>query len=419
MDILKKDSCSLVLFVALVGAVVPMAKGISFADASTASEALVATYKLGHKLTPAEAESTVAGLEKVLINCKDSNLVFRVRYRIGVIYFRAGMSEAAKNRFLQIANESDCPELIRACSFNMIGQISRMKRKNKEALDAFNQVVRLVEQQLAGAEKNPVSAALRKLCCSALLSRAEIHQLQQDYSVSIAEYDRLLRVLGKNKEGRFRQYIPLAKDRISQLYLKEGDVDRYIEIAQRLPMDCPRYYRAGLIRFETECVKFLRGVSKDFGCSDGGFTAPAQLITYFKDLEYKDSAKQISDRLNRLCEEYSNTYAGILLSYHYAWLLDTVGEKDKAVEVFARVSSTDITDANNNVQLSVIAETIAEYAKIQRAIMLGEKGDYKKALQVVGSLCSHPEQSHISDLAKSVSEGIVILRKEFPANDNK
>ena len=419
MDTLKKDSCSLVLFIVLVSGVFLIAKGVSFADTSTASEVLTASYKLGCKIAPAEAESAIADLEKVLINCQDSNLAFRIRYRIGMMYFKAGMSGVAEDQFLRIANELDCPVLIRVCSFNMIGQISRMEGENRQALDAFNQVVELVEQQSAGAKKSFVSAALMRLCCSALLSRAEIRQMQQDYDASISEYDRLLRMLVQNQEDKFSQYIPLAKDRISQLYLKQGNIDKYIEIAQMLPVDCPRYYRAGVIRFEIECIRFLRSVSKDFECADGSFTAPARLITYFKVSKDKDSAKPILEVLSRLCEEHSNTYAGILLSYHYAWLLDAIGEKNKAVEVFARVSSTDIGGVNNNVRPNAIAKTIAEYAKIQCAIMLGEKGDYEKALQVVGSLGSHPEQSHISDLAKSVSEGMVVLRREFPANDNR
>lgn len=420
MDTLKKYGCNLVLFFLLVGAVIPIKKGFSFEDASTASEVLAASYQLGHKIAPKGAEMTITGLEKLLVNCKDNNPAFRIRYRIGMIYFKAGMSKAAKNRFLQITDESDCPLLIRVCSLNMIGQISRMKGKNRQALDAFNQMAELIEQQSTGDKKNFVSAALMKLFCSALLSRAEIHQLQQDYSTSITEYEYLLRALGQYKQGgEFGKYISLAKDRMSQLYLKQGNVGEYIEIARSLPIDFPQYYRAGIIKFEIECVKFLRNASKDFEYSDGSFTAPAQLITYLKSLEYKGSTKKILGKLSQLCKEYSNTYAGILLSYHYAWLLDTVGEKDKAIDVLARVSSTDVGETDNNVQLSVIAETIAEYAKIQRAIMLGEKGDYKKALHVIGSLYLHPEQSHISDLAKSVNESLATLKREVPASVNR
>jgi len=419
MDIRKKESCSLFFLIALAGAIIPITKGVPPADTSTAGEVPAATYKLGQEITKAEAESAIAALEKVLADCKDNNLAFRIRYRIGTIYFKARMNEAAKNQFSQIANESDCPELIRVCSFNMAGQISRMEGKDKKALDAFNQVVKYSEQQITGVKENSIAPVLMKLCYSALFSRAEIYQLQRDYAAGIAEYNCLLRMLGQDKEGRFSQYIPLAKDRVSQLYLRGGDIGKYIEIAQRLSIDYPQYYRAGVIKFETECVKFLRSAAKDSEFADGSFAAPVRLIAYFKGSNDKSPAKPILEKLGELCKEHSNTYAGILLNYHYAWLLDTLGEKDKAIEAFAQVSSVNIKDANSKIQPSAIAETVAEYAKIQRAIMLSEKGDYRRALEAAGSLCAHQEQSHISDLAKSVNESIVTLRREVPADGNK
>ena len=419
MDIRKKDSCSLVLLIAWAGAIILIAKCISFAGAPTAGEVMAATYKLGHEITPSDAQLAIAGLEKLLVDCKDNNLAFRIKYRIGMIYFKARMNEAANSQFLHIANESGCPELIRVCSFNMIGQTFRMQGKNKEALDAFNQVANFAEQPLTDAKGKTVVPAFMKLCCSALLSRAEICRQQRNYAGSISEYDRLLRVLGQYEQGGLNEYIPLARDRISQLYLREGKIDKYMEIAETLSVDYPQYYRAGVIKFETGCVKFLRGVSKDYEFADGSFTAPSQLIAYFKDSKDKDSAKPVLDDLDRLCKVHSNTYGGILLNYHYAWLLDTLGEKDRAIEALAQLSSVNIKDVNSKVRLSAIAETVAEYAKIQRAIMLGEKGDYKKALEVVGSLCASQGQSHLSDLAKSVNEGILTLRREVPAGGNK
>jgi len=419
MDILKKDSCSLVLLIVVIGAVILPIEDVSFADTSTAARTLAATYNLGHNIMRAEAKSVSARLEKVLTDCKDSNLAFRLKYRIGMIYFKGGMADDAISRFLQIANNSDCSELTRVCSLNMIGQISRMKGRDKEALDAFNQLANLLEQRLAVDKKNPVNPALMKLLCSALFSRAEIYQMQKDYTASICEYDRLIHILDRNKKEQLSQYVPLASDRISQLCLREKDISRYIKIAETLSTEHPEYYRTPVVKFEIEAVKFLKSVSANLEFAHGSLTAPVQLITYLKDTRDKTSAQQIVDKLARLCKDCPGVYAGILLNYHYACLLDALGRKDKAVEILARISSNNTVNAANKSRTQAPAGAIREYAEIQRAIMLGERADYRQALLMLGSLQTQPAQSHISNLAKSVAKSIEILKREVPKNDNK
>ena len=130
------------------------------------------------------------------------------------------------------------------------------------------------------------------------------------------------------------------------------------------------------------------------------------------------TVKDIANKLDGLCKEDSNTYGGILLQYHYAWLLDTLGEKDKAAEILAWISSTDIVETDLKSWQKVIVETTQEYAKIQYAVMLGERTDYIEALKVLSSLRTHSE-SYISELAKSVSESIQTLKREVPKNENK
>jgi len=398
-----------------------VADGVSLATGKTPAEVLTATYRSPAAITPAEAKSAIAGLEKVLADCKDSYLAFRIRYRIGVMYFRAGMMGKSKVRFLQTANDLKCPEFIRACSFNMIGQISRLGAENKEALEAFNQVANLLEQRLSAGKEYTPNPALTKLWCSALLNRAEICELQQDYTASITEYNRLLRALSQSEnKDMLDQYAPLASDRISQLYLRQGDIDKYIELAESLTGDYSEYYQTPVIRLESECVKFLKSISANLEfLNDGSFGAPAHVIAYLKGSKSGTSAQHIVAQLDRLCKEYRNTCGGILLQYHYAWLLDALGEEHKAAEVFARIFSNDIADTNNKSQKKAIVETVQEYAKIQYAIMAGEKADYKEALRVLGSLRSHPDKSHISELAKSVIKSIQILKREVPKDENK
>jgi len=295
----------------------------------------------------------------------------------------------------------------------MIGQISRLTGKNEQALKAFNQMVSLLEQQLTVSQKNQTTPVLMKLLSSALLSRAEIYQLQRNYAASITQYNRLLSALKQNADNViFSRYAALVNDRISQLYLQQGDVVRYIKLAQALTADYPQYYRTPLVKFEIECVKFLKAAAPDREFVNGSFTTPALTTAYLKDSKGTNRVQRITSKLNELCKEYStDSYGGILLRYYYAWLLDTLGEKDKATGMLAQISSADI---DSIVRQKTIAKAIQEYAKIQQAIMLAEKTDYTQALRVLGSLRTHPDESHISKLAKSVSESVQILKREVP-----
>ena len=422
MDIRKNDSyrSSLAFYLSLAIVTMAMAEGVSAVEAKTPAEVLIATYKSPRVIAPAQAKSAVADLESALADCKDSYLAFRIKYRIGVMCFKAGMTKESKVKFLQIANDPKCPELIRACSFNMMGQISRLGAENKEALEAFNEVADLLRQHMSVDKGYTPDSAIGKLWCSALLSRAEIYELQQDYNASITEYRRLLHVLSQSKNKDISsQYAPLANDRISQLYLREGDAEKYIQLAETFTGHYPEYCRTPIARLELECVKFLKSVSANLEFPNGSFNAPAHVVAYIKASNGGTSAQGIVDKLNRMCKEYQNTLGGILLQYHYAWLLDALGEKHKAAELFARVFSIDVVDAKDISREKATTETVQEYAKIQYAIMAGEKSDYNEALRVLSSLRAHPDGSHVAELAESVTKSIQTLKREVPKNENE
>ena len=422
MDIRKTASysSSLAFYLSLAIVITLTAEEVSPAEAKTPAKILIASYRSPPAIAPVEVKSAVAELERALTNCEDSYLAFRIRYRIGVIYFRAGMIRPSKAGFLQIANDPKCPKHIRACSFNMIGQISRLRAENKDALEAFSQVADLSEQRLSVDREYATNSAIAKLWCSALLSRAEIYELQQDYTASITEYSRLLHALSQSKSEHMQsQYAPLANDRMSQLCLRQGDTDRYTELAEALTGRYPEYCRTPIVRLELECVKFLRSVSPKLEFPYGSFSAPAHVIVYLKGSNDGTSPQNVVDKLNGLCKEYGNTRAGLLLQYHYAWLLDALGEKSKAAEVFARIFSNDAVNAKSKSREKAIAETIQEYAKIQYAIMAGEKADYREALRVLSSLKAHPDKSHLSELAESITKGIQTLKREVPKNENE
>ncbi|HUW18898.1 MAG TPA: hypothetical protein VMW16_06310 [Sedimentisphaerales bacterium] len=397
-----------------------MAARTSSGDTSDAVNALAASYKSVPAVTIAEAKAAVSRLEKALVDCGDAYIGFRIRYRTGVICFKARMMETSEARFSQIANEPNCPELIRICSFNMIGQITRLEGRDREALAAFDRAANLLEQRLAVGPEHCDNPAMVKLCCSVLFSSAEICEQRREYAAAITAYSRLLRVLSKSKNiDLLKQYGPLAIDRISQLYLRQGRVAKYMEMGDTLITNYPEYYRVPIVELEIECVKVLKVVAADCDLSGGGFGAPAQAIGYIKNSGEKTSAGPIVDKLDRLCRKYQTTYGGILLQYHYAWFLDALGEKDKAMKVLGRIASIDFGGSNHKFWESRIIETTQEYAKTQYAVMLTEKEDYGEALRVLGSLRTHPDKSHIAELANSLTNCIQILKREVPKNENE
>jgi tetratricopeptide (TPR) repeat protein len=419
MDILKNANCSnsYVIFLSLIIAIPATIQGASY-EVRTPEEVLIATYKLSHTVTPEETKSAVSRLERALTDCRGSYLAFRIEYRIGVIYFQAGMMKSSRAEFLQISDDPKCPELIRTCCFNMIGQISRLVAENEEALKAFDKVANFLQRALFIDKIYAPDSAMAKLWCSSLLSRAEIYELQDNYPASINEYTRFLDAFDRNRNlDTLSQYAPLAYDRMSQLYLRIGNIEKYTELASALIKRYPEYNRTPIVHLELECVKFLKGTSTSF--PNGSFCAPATAIAYLKSSNNTASAKNIIDSLNELCEAYKSSHAGILLQYHYAWFLDTVGEEQKAREILSRISSTDTFKADDNSSQETIAGITQEYAKIQYAIMAGEEAEYKEALSVLGSLHTHADESHISELAKAVTKSIQTLKREVPKNDNR
>lgn len=417
MDIQKNGSYSLIFHFALLGIVLGIAEGASLAGARGTTKVLITSYDITQNITTAEAESVVADLEEALANCEDDYLAFRLKYRIAVIYFRACMMDASKARFLQIVDDPKCPEIIQACSSNMIGQISRLIGHDKEALEIFDKTANLLEQQFSLGIEDAVYSTLMELWMSALFSRAEIFETQQDYASAIIEYERLLEKVNQNKKGQFG-HAASVNDRLSQLYLRRGDIGKYVTLAQGLAIDYPKYYRTGIVKFEIECVKFLKSVSADLDLANGSFNAPACTIAYLRNSRDVGSAQDIVDKLDKLSKEYANSYSGILLGYHYAWLLDALGERSKAMDMFVQISSNDCLGANDKSCQITVAETIQKYAKIQHAIMLGERANYSEALHVLDSLITHQSESHISKLAESVSKGIQTLKREVHTDEN-
>jgi tetratricopeptide (TPR) repeat protein len=417
MDTHKNSSLNKFVYFVLMCATLNLSAQVSSTSTITTSQKCTFDDQIS-QVAVQEISPDITSLEKILADCTESSQCLKVKYQLGLANFKAHMMNTAKAQFLQVAKEPNCPEPMRFCSLNMIGQISRLTGENKESLEAFDQLLHLAEQSSNGSDYN-TNPVLTKLACYAVLGRAEIYDLKQAVSSSVAEYERLLRLLSRgNNIDLLNYYKPFITDRISQLYLRHGDFKGYSASAKTVFTSYPEYYRTPLVRFEFECVSLLKNIDATSTFPNGSFDSPAQVITYFRNSKDRTRALPIISTLCEFCEEYRNTYGGAILQYHYAWLLDTFNEKDKAAEIFKQVFSTNIPDSNK-LERKAIIETVQNYARIQYAIMLKEKGDYKRALQTLDNLQTQSDESHLIKLAKSVSQSIQTCQREVPKNESK
>jgi hypothetical protein len=155
-----------------------------------------------------------------------------------------------------------------------------------------------------------------------------------------------------------------------------------------------------------------------------------------------DHCNAVLHAVDQLCRKHQGTPADALLNYHYAWMLEAAGERDQAIEAIARISCRGLPvreerapgapqaprengrDASDE---AVVPQTcrphqdvLYEYATIQHALMLAERGDHAKALQLLANLSADGDKTpHISQLAESVTKSIQTLKREVPANEEQ
>jgi tetratricopeptide (TPR) repeat protein len=405
MGILKKKNPN--LYIAFLGTwLLGCSFNVSFGQ-SKASQLLVGSYQIDSRLDKTDVENIISELKQALNNCHERHLSCRIKYRIGVLYFKAGLLEEALNHFLKISEFLDCPLFVRACGLNMAGQIYRLRGHYNEALSVFEKLKKLIEVNPCKNDK-----ALKKLKYPAMFAKAEMYQILQRPALAQVEYEKLIETLEQGVDENFREYLPIAKDRLSQLYLLQGAFEKYFETAEALTHEFPNYFRTGIIQFELESVKFLKVANNDKKYSSGSFSAPVELIREIQDKKDNVESKLIADKLAKLSEEHIHTFSGVILNYHYAWLLDVIGQKERSIDIFSQLVTQNKNIDESDAQIGLVIETVSKYAAFQTSIMLGESGDYDQALEVLSDLPFDDNENHMSKLSKSIQKSLTTIKKE-------
>lgn len=414
----RNDSYEVRVLLALAGLVL-LAVTAGFAVGREVSQApLLSGGDSSDVMDPQEARTAVVRLRQALAACYDDHLAGRIRYHIGLTLFKAGLLAESRAAFEQAADAAGVPELIQACSLNMAGQAARLQGENAASIDAFGRLADLAGRLLADTQKDMPRSTLHQLWCAALISRAEIYEVQKDFAAAATEYERVVQTEAKGEPGAPCSAVPYAVDRLSLLHLQQGRVDEYLSLASALAARHPGYERTGAVELESTCVRLLRGIQPELEYPRGALDAPVRLVSCLRQSDSTAFTAAVLDAVGRLCDKHRNTAAGALLDYHHAWMLDAAGRHDDAIGALARVSSTGSAASTATADTPRDHQEILRvYAVIQHALMLAETTDYNEALKLLATLAPDPEKEpHPAQLVESVTKCIQTLKREVPRN---
>lgn len=365
-----------------------------------------------------QESSGISCMRQKLAVCKDTSLASGLTYKIGTMCFNEGKLPEAQKEFSQLQNDTQCPKAIQFLSLNMLGQIYRLTARNDDALKAFKDMQSLFISAKGSLGDELSDRESKKIVCFGMFGRAEIYEALQDYKSSIAEYENMIRFFKKwANNGSLKKYEPLAEDRISQLFLREGQIEKYLEHADVVLKNYPDYSRVPLFKLEVVCVKFAKTNNLKLNYSLGVSCVPVQVIGKVRSLPDKSKVKPLADEFDRICLESAKSPLGILMNYHYAWLLDAAGQTDRAGQVFNGIYANAQKTGVNKAE--AILGDIPEYARIQHAIILCEKAKYSTAQNVLDEVSSNSSNPHIAKLKESVKDSVRILEREVGAYESK
>ena len=395
-----------------------LSKNLS-ADDKALFKALKAAYYADQNDKQPEIPLLISNLLKALPGCNDEYLLARAQYRIGILYFKDRKYLPAKNQFRQLAKQPYIPLLVKALSLNMIGQINRLSGEDDEALRVFDTLTQLLEKQYSSENLNIVEPALIKLWYATLLSQAEIFQTQEKYNQSLAQYEQAVKLLVSSEEKTAPSQIPQIYDRMSQLYFRQGNIKQYLALTGKTVVDFPDYTRTPLMKLERACVIFARDHTLPLTSVKEIYQVPARIIGNIAQVNDRNHVASFVRLMEQLYQKRQNTPQSKLLCYHYASLLDALGEKQKAAGVFSEIIGPENNQADNVHKNASPYALVDEYAKIQYAIILAEEGEYVEALKVMAGLRPHPLSSHLGKLSESVTKSIQTLKREVRSHEIK
>jgi tetratricopeptide (TPR) repeat protein len=370
-----------------------------------------ASCGLVSKLSIEEIPKEIERLRNILKRCTDQEKTSKIKYRIGLLYFKDGKLDRTKSIFDEIANDINAPLIIKICSLNMSAQTARLIGDDSCTLEMYDKLINICRQNISDRQ---YSDALEYLYCSALASKAEFYELRLKYGSAIEQCHLLLEFLrDKTNEKLIHNFGPSAYERLAQLYLKQGNYESYSKAIVNIINIFPDYKRIPILELEAESVGIIANSDLVQKWNRKSSLAPAIVTGTLAIKAEKDYQKQIAHTYENLCQKYQDSEWAILLNYHYAWLLDSINDDKKASTVLDKIYAA-YSDTKIKGTLADFVPKLKAYAAIQNAIILAEQQEYKKALDVLEKIKLSSHHKHLTQLKISVINSTRILKREVP-----
>ncbi len=378
--------------------------------------AMQETYNLNTSISEDQANRLIELLKKESANIRNTNLLAKINYRIALLYYKASMLDKSVAMFLQTANDNAFSPVICAASHNMAAMIFKQQGRYDDAIEQFEKNVALT---IADYKLNNKSTpAILKLGCLALFNIADIHQSMGDIDLAIDAYGRLLCIVPYSSDGRFREYVPITRERLGQLYLYKKQPQKYIAVCQVLLADFPDYYRWSLVNFEVQCIKCIMQIAGADQLPQTSYAAPAELIKLIKNTPEKEKFADYITKFESDILQDPQNYAQLLKNYYCSWIFDSVGKKQQAFKALQAINEN-VPNETGYDNLDTIFTAIRQYAKIFQVVILQESNHYSQALEMLKSIKEAENQPHISKLVDSINKNTEILKREMIKDANE
>lgn len=373
-----------------------------------AEAALAKVCSVNGPIRPEQAKAYARELDEMAKVSSAIDTRQRLAYEKGLIFFHGALLEEALAVFEAIVSDGDCKGQVRLFSLNMLAQVARLRGREDLALEAFAQLIASLEEHGKEADLGDVHA---KLLYSAHLSRGEIYEKRHDLIHAMQEYESLQAAYENlGSLGNMVREKALLADKVSQHYFKTRQFEKYRSSAEQILHRFPEYYRSGLVELEFACLKQVQQQLLDTGTVKEAHQLPPYLVEHLRAGDKRNG--NLKALFKDLSHKYRGTYAGVIILYHYAWVLDALEENREAAAILGGMAKMMVPHQDLNQGQLRILSTLREYANLQHAILLSEAGRYSDAKKVLEVLDTGSLGSHLTEMRDTVGEALTVLKRE-------
>lgn len=362
-----------------------------------------------------QPSSEAAQIKSQIEQCDDDSEKAVLKYRLGIAYFQIADYGNAESCFCELKDSIFLLPTQQLKALHMQAVCLRLLGQDSQAIDTLDSLAEMCKQIMHEGDRQQTEDLPAHLFELTQLAKAELHEKSYQWRQAVFQLEQLLTF----RQGRFRPYYTGDAeliDRISDRCLRTVDLEGYRKCVDLLMKSYANYNRVGLVWIENECVEFLEDFNYDFDYENGTSGVCVEVIRLAQSANDKQAFEKILLSFSLQADREQNPACRLILGYHYACLLDAIGEKDNAMQVFEQLSLTDTSVFDQPVPAEI--ERITAYSSIRAAILHAEKQDYQHAKSIINQI-TDTAATHIRGLVESVSESLQTLIREDIVHEKK